>query len=147
MKYYSYLDFITKALIQITLIYVVYISNLSRELSETNWLNEVNEKALKKKTLNPSEYVKYYMSKYKRSLMAQFLTGILPLKIENGLFKEILDLSSNKLRCLNSQERICEMCTIGEPEDEIHFLSSCTLYMSLYISTFNHFVTLKNSYG
>ena len=36
--------------------------------------------------------------------MAQFLTGILPLKIETGSFK-----------------KICEMCTIGEPEDEKHF--------------------------
>ena len=70
------------------------------------------------------------MSKYKRSLMAQFLTGILPLKIETGRFKKIRDTSSGKLRCLNSQERICEMCTLNEPEDEIHFLCSCTLYIS-----------------
>ena len=68
------------------------ISKLSRELSETNWLNEVNKKPklrtyiLIKKTLNPSEYVKSYMSKHKRSSMAQFLTGILPLKIETGRF-------------------------------------------------------------
>ena len=70
------------------------------------------------------------MSKHKRSLMAQFLTGILPLKIETGRFKKIRDTSSGKLRCLNSQERICEMCTLNEPEDEIHFLCSCTLYIS-----------------
>ena len=53
------------------------------------------------------------MSKHKRSLMAQFLTGILPLKIETGRFKKIRDTSSGKLRCLNSQERICEMCTLN----------------------------------
>ena len=40
------------------------ISKLSREFSETKWLNEVNQKpklrtyCLIKKTLNPSEYVK-----------------------------------------------------------------------------------------
>ena len=41
--------------------------------------------------------------------MAQFLTGILPLKIETGCFKKSRDTSSGKLRCLNSQERTCEM--------------------------------------
>ena len=109
---------------------------MSREFSETNWLNEVNQKPklrtyiLIKKTLNPSEYVKSYMSNHKCSLMAQFLTGILPLKIETGRFKKIRDTLSGKLRCLNSQERISEMCTLNEPEDEIHILCSCTLYIS-----------------
>ena len=76
------------------------ISKLSREFSETNWLNEVNQKPksrtyiLINKTLNPSEYVKSYMSKHKRSLMVQFLTGIFPLKIETGRFKKIRDTSS-----------------------------------------------------
>ena len=128
----------TILLIKITLLLccLYRISKLSRELSEINWLNEVNQKPklrtyiLIKKTLNPSEYVKSYMSKYKRSLMAQFLTGILPLNIETGRFKKIRDASSGKLRWLNSQERICEMCTLNEPEDEIHFLCSCTLYIS-----------------
>ena len=112
------------------------ISKLSHELSETNWLNEVNQKPksrtyiLIKKTLNPSEYVKSYMSKHKRSLMAHFLTDILLLKIEIGRFKKIRDTSSGKLRCLNSQERICEMCTLNELEDAIHLLCSCTLYIS-----------------
>ena len=93
-------------------------SKLSREYSESSWLNEVNQKPklrtyiLMKKTLNPSEYVKFYMSKHKRSLMAQFLTGILPLKIETGCFKKIRDTSSGKLRYLNNQEIICEMCTL-----------------------------------
>ena len=62
--------------------------------------------------------------------MSQCLTGILPLKIETGGFKKIRDTSSGKLRCLNSQERICEMCTLNEPENKIHFLCSCTLYIS-----------------
>ena len=54
------------------------------------------------------------MSKHKRSLMAQFLTGILSLKIKIGRFKKIRDPSSGELRCLNNQERICEMCTIND---------------------------------
>ena len=41
--------------------------------------------------------------------MAQFLSGILPLKIETGRFKKIRNTSSGKLRCLNSQKRICEI--------------------------------------
>ena len=99
------------------------------------------------------------MSKHTRSLMAQFLilTGILPLKIETGRFKKIRDTSSGKLRCLISQERICEMCTLNEPEDEIHFLCSCTLYISFrkplfdeaisLMSSSNHFLTIINLFG
>ena len=60
--------------------------------------------------------------------MAQFLTGIIPVKIGTSRFKKILEPSSNKL---SSQIRICKMCTIGEPEDEVHFLCSCTLFISL----------------
>ena len=57
---------------------------------EVKGLNGVNQRPkshtyiLIKKTLNASEYVKSYMSKHKRSLMAQFLTGILSLKKEAG---------------------------------------------------------------
>ena len=44
------------------------------------------------------------MSKHKRSLMAQFLTGILSLKIKIGRFKKIRDPTSGKLRCINNQD-------------------------------------------
>ena len=84
------------------------------------------------------------MSKHKRSLMAQFLTGILPLKIETGHFKKIRYTSSGKLRCLNSQERICEICTLNEPEDEIHFLCSCTLYISFRKPLFDEAIRFQS---
>ena len=89
--------------------------------------------------------------------MAQFLTGILPLKTETGRFKGIRDPSTDKLRCLNSQERICEMCAVGEPEDVIHVLCLCTLGLYLgshylvkqckLMMTSNHILTLRNLFG
>ena len=52
------------------------------------------------------------MSKYKRSVLAQFLSGTLPLKIETGRFRQ-----------LKREERIYELRALREMEDEIHFFS------------------------
>ena len=57
------------------------------------------------------------VSKYQRSIFAQFRCGILPLEIETGRFKDIM---------LN--ERICKLCESGCVEDEIHFLCECPNY-------------------
>ena len=57
------------------------------------------------------------ISKHQRSLFAQFRSGILPLEIEVGRFR---DLPLN--------ERICKVCNSGAIEDEIHFLCECPIY-------------------
>ena len=66
----------------------------------------------------PAEYTFMNISKYQRSLFAQFRCGILPLEIETGRFKGT-PLS----------ERICNVCDSGSVEDEIHFLCECSNYL------------------
>lgn len=106
------------------------------ELSETFWRTEMSKKTklrtyqLIKRNLIVSDYVNALLPKYKRSLMTQFVSGILPLRIETGRFKKVKDTSSGNMRTLYSHERLCEMCTLGEPEDEIHFLCTCELYLN-----------------
>ena len=53
------------------------------------------------------------ISKYQRSVFAQFRCGILPLEIEVGRYQDI-----------SLPERTCQVC--GQAvEDEIHFLLTC----------------------
>ena len=65
-----------------------------------------------------ADYVTMNISKYQRSLYAQFRTGILPLEIEVGRFRN-LDLS----------QRLCKVCNLQVVEDEIHFLCECPKYI------------------
>ncbi len=70
-----------------------------------------------KDTLQVENYVQYCHSRYKRSLIAQFRTGTLPLAVETGRFRGV------KL-----EERLCEICKNGLIEDELHFLCVCDKY-------------------
>ena len=82
------------------------------------------------------DYVTLNVSKYHRSLFAQFRFGILPLQIEIGRYRNI-ELS----------ERICPVCN-NSVEDEIHLFCQCpayndyrnTLFQSAqaYYSDFDH---------
>ena len=58
-----------------------------------------------------------YMSRYQRSLLAQFRSGILPLHVETGRWQ-------NKPWA----ERTCKLCNLECVEDEFHFLCICDLY-------------------
>ena len=60
------------------------------------------------------------MSRPKRSILAQFRSGILPLKVETGRFQQI-----------PVEDRTCNFCSGLEIEDEKHFLFDCCLYNSL----------------
>ena len=64
-----------------------------------------------------ADYLFMNVSKFQRSLLAQFRCGILPLEIEVG-------------RYVNKpiSERICRVCEQNLVEDEIHFLCDCTKY-------------------
>ena len=60
------------------------------------------------------------LSRRQRSLLAQFRSGVLPLRIETGRYRnERLD------------RRICEFCHSGSVEDELHFLLHCNFYEDL----------------
>ena len=60
------------------------------------------------------------MSRPKRSILAQFRTGILPLKVETGRFQQ-----------LPVEDRTCDFCLGSQIEDEKHFLFGCSLYNSI----------------
>ncbi len=73
------------------------------------------------------EYVKYCMSRRKRSLMAQFRMGVLPLAIETGRFRGIA-----------LEDRICTLCSLNVIENEKHFLCECKMYSSLRNQVFGN---------
>jgi len=73
-----------------------------------------------KDTFVTEDYVKYCLSRRKRSLLAQFRMGVLPLAIETGRFKGI-----------NVNERYCKFCPDLKVEDEQHMLCECSLYIPL----------------
>ncbi len=62
-------------------------------------------------------YVLSFMSRQRRSYLAQIRNGILPLQLEVG-------------RWINKsiEERLCLICYNGTVEDEEHFLFHCNLY-------------------
>ena len=66
---------------------------------------------------SPEEYLSFNISKYQRSLFAQFRCGILPLEIEVGRYRNI-----------PLENRLCRACNDDIVEDEIHFLCQCTKY-------------------
>ena len=73
---------------------------------------------------NVEDYLLLDLSKYQRSVFAQYRCGILPLQIEVGCYRNI-ELSN----------RICQVCN-SEVEDEIHFLLSCDAYAELRSNLF-----------
>ena len=75
------------------------------------------------------EYICKYMSRQKRSLLAQFRMGVLPLEIEVGRFN--LKTVENRTMRKKVEDRLCNMCDRNEVEDEFHFLMKCNLYNEL----------------
>ena len=55
-------------------------------------------------------YLDMNITRYQRSLIAQFRCGILPLEVEVGRFRDV-----------NLSDRLCNMCTLNVVENEIHF--------------------------
>jgi len=93
------------------------------ELDKINWEVNIEKKPklrtfrIFKKTYQTENYVKRYLSKSSRAILAQFRCGISPLKIEIGRFYNIpLEL------------RLCELCSPDSIEDEKHFLLECPEY-------------------
>ena len=70
------------------------------------------------------------MSRYYRSVLAQFRLGILPIRVETGRFKN-----------LELKDRLCEVCTTQQIEDEMHLLCQCPLYDELRTTMFQKAVT------
>lgn len=65
-------------------------------------------------------YLKSCIPRHRRSLLAQFRFGILPLHVETGRF-------TNVELC----NRLCILCNSNAIEDEIHFICNCSFYDDL----------------
>ena len=70
-----------------------------------------------KATYNTEPYVKILLNRSHRSTIAQFRTGILPLRVETGRYQHI-----------PPEDRLCLLCDLNVVEDEYHMLYSCKCY-------------------
>ena len=100
-----------------------YIKELLDNLQLTEWKQSVLSKPklrnykIYKTTFEAEQYVCQYQSKRKRSLFAQLRLGILPLEIETGRYRRILE-----------ENRFCPFCK-NITEDEMHFICVCPTYI------------------
>jgi hypothetical protein len=69
-----------------------------------------------KSCIKQEQYI-FIRNRKKRSLLAQFRLGILPLNIETGRFRNV-----------PADERLCEVCNDNLVENEFHFVCICTEY-------------------
>ena len=78
-----------------------------------------------KTDFNCEDYMTMNLSKYERSLLCQFRTGILPLRIDTGryVWEPV-------------ERRTCRFCDIEATEDERHFLLACNLYNDIRTNVF-----------
>ena len=128
------------------------VSNITEKIFDNykeNWISKVRQKpklrTYKQFKLNfgPEKYLYLNLSKHKRSLLAQFRLGILPLNIETGRYKNIIDNEGN-IRKQKPEERLCSLCSSGAVEDELHFLFDCNCYALFRETLFKHAIS-KNS--
>jgi hypothetical protein len=96
------------------------------EKFEGEWRNELLSKPklrvyrLFKQSLFTENYVLINLSRFERSVAAQFRSGILPLRIETGRYQGE-----------SENERICVFCDANAIENEYHFCLHCSNYMQL----------------
>ena len=93
------------------------------EVQEAEWKAAMSKKPklrfyrLFKTTLAVENYVKFNLTPSQRSITAQLRSGVLPINIETGRFRNIA-----------LENRLCTICNSGEIESEIHFLFDCQFY-------------------
>ena len=78
------------------------------------------------------DYLLLDLSKYQRSIFAQFRCGILPLEIEVGRYRDFA-----------LPERTCKLCH-NDVEDEIHLLLMCKAYVTPRTKLFNKALEIEN---
>jgi len=89
----------------------------------TEWLEDVKNKpklrtyAQFKNTFGVENYVTLNLTRQQRSMLAQIRSGILPINVETGRFRNIA-----------RENRLCTMCDTSEVEDELHFTLLCPFY-------------------
>ena len=84
------------------------------KLMETTWLIDMHNKPKLrgyitfKTTLIVSSHGKQYISKPRRNLLIQLITGISPIALETGRYKRIRDPVTKTFRSLRVEERLCD---------------------------------------
>ena len=81
-------------------------------------------------------YISSNMSRQRRSLMAQFRLGILPITVETGRFRNI-----------PLQDRKCTICDLNEVEDEKHFLCICPVYNDIRSTLYTKVNTINSEFS
>ena len=90
-----------------------------------------------KDTFKIESYVKMFLNRQERSLLAQLRFGILPLPTETGRYQNIQDEVTHKYRKPKPNERVCQICKCNLVKDEIHFVCICNMYSSERLVLFN----------
>ena len=118
-------------------LHVINIKDVKVKLyqrAEKEWKEEVEQKPKLrlyktfKCNFKPESYLQNNIPRYKRSLLAQFRMGVLPLRIETGRFHLTKDPVTKLYRKLNIEERTCLICNSNAIEDEVHFLCNCIAF-------------------
>ena len=126
---FSYLD-MTEDFMHQNIVNLKIVKSKLFNLAEKEWRADVKSKPklrtykILKTDLQPAIYLQSFMPKFKRSLFAQFRTGVLPLCIETGRYHLTKDSKSKAYRKLNVEEQTCLVCNMNSVEDEIHFFMS-----------------------
>ena len=82
-----------------------------------------------KNEYNTESYVRCMLNRSYRSLLAQFRSGILPLRVETGRYQNI-----------PPEFRLCLMCNENVCEDETHFMFDCSLYDNIRCNYFSKII-------
>ena len=96
------------------------------------WAEEIWSKpklrtyCLIKYSFQSEPYVTLNLTRYQRSICAQFRSGILPLALETGRFHSTPE-----------EDRKCILCDLDVVENEMHFLFYCPLYHSCRYTLFS----------
>ena len=82
-------------------------------------------------------FILSFLPKYKKSLLTQIRSGILPLNIETGRYTNT-----------PVDKRLCTLCNLRESETEEHFICRCLNYnkfrLTLYQTLNNQFMDLPD---
>ncbi len=102
--------------------------------------NKLRTYRLFKSAYKSEPYVRKVLNRKHRSAFARLRCGVAPIRLETGRFERIPE-----------EERLCPVCDSGEIENEIHVITSCSLYDDLrndlyqYASTINEdFINLSD---
>ena len=103
-----------------------------------------------KRSFNFEKYLNL-KSKDDRVILAKFRISNHCLRVETGRYERKIN-SHGKNEILPRCERICQYCTSGSTEDELHFLLECPLYnnsrgefLNMIFKTYPNLALLNNA--